>query len=222
MGKRREPRIPAVLEVRIAGIDAHGRPLLQAAKTCNISRQGALLEGIKGTFKQDEIISISWNNNKARFRIAWAGNAGTPRAGQIGVQSVDSSKCLWDAATVPAAAADSYAAEIKERRKHERVPCRLGAELYLEGSASPVRVLITDISAGGCFVAMPTLPPENGKLKIAMWANQVKLTLQGIVASRRPGFGISIRFTEVNSEMGEHLQHLIRSHKLTYGATAHS
>ncbi len=222
MGKRREPRIPAVLEVRIAGIDANGRPLLQAAKTRNISRQGALLEGIEGTFKQDEIISVTWKNNKARFRIAWAGNAGTPRAGQIGVQSVDPSKCLWDAATVPAAATDPYAAEIKERRQHERVPCRLGAELYLQGSASPVRVLMTDISVGGCFVAMPTLPPENGKLKIVVWANQVKLTLQGMVASRRPGFGISIKFTEINSEMQEQLQHLVRSHLLACEARTHS
>src|SRR5882724_2240732 len=134
MGKRRDPRIQVTLEVRIAGIDANGRPLLQAAKTRNISRQGALLEGIQGTFKRDEIISVTWKNNKARFRVAWVGNAGTNRTGQIGVQSVDPSKCIWDAAALPASAADLYAAEVKERRQHDRVPCRLGAELYLQGS----------------------------------------------------------------------------------------
>jgi hypothetical protein len=219
MGKRRDPRIPVTLEVRIAGIDANGRPLLQAAKTRNISRQGALLEGIQGTFKRDEIISVTWKNNKARFRVAWVGNPGTTSAGQIGVQSVDPSKCLWDAATLPASVADLYAAEVKDRRQHDRVPCRLGAELYLQGSTSPVRVLLTNISVGGCFVAMPTLPPENGSLKMVVWANQVKLTFQGIVASRRPGFGISIKFTEITSEAQEQLQHLVRSHLVACSAT---
>jgi len=135
------------------------------------------------------------------------------------VQSVDPSKCIWDAAALPASAADLYAAEVKERRQHDRVPCRLGAELYLQGSNSPVRVLLTNISVGGCFVAMPTLPPENGCLKMVVWANQVKLTFQGIVASRRPGFGISIKFTEITSETQEQLQHLVRSQLVAYSAT---
>jgi hypothetical protein len=219
MGKRRDPRIQVTLEVRIAGIDAHGRPLLQAAKTRNISRQGALLEGIQGTFKTDEIISVTWTNNKARFRVAWVGNAGTTSAGQIGVQSVDPSKCIWDAATLPASAADLYAADVKDRRQHDRVPCKLGAELYLQGSHSPVRVLVTDIGVGGCFVAMPILPSENGSLKMVLWANQVKLTFEGIVASRRPGFGISIKFTEISSEAQEQLRHLVRSHLSACSAT---
>src|ERR1700730_16905478 len=76
MGKRREPRVEARLEVRIAGIDAHGRPLLQLATTRNVSRQGALVEDIQGTFKAGEIISVSYKGNKARFRLAWVGATG--------------------------------------------------------------------------------------------------------------------------------------------------
>jgi hypothetical protein len=90
MGKRRDPRIVAKLEVRIAGIDVNGRPLLQAATTGNISRHGALLEGIQGTFKAGEVISVTYKGNKARFRIAWIGGAGTDKAGQIGLEGVDS------------------------------------------------------------------------------------------------------------------------------------
>jgi len=54
LGKRREPRVQARLQVRIAGIDASGRALLQIVPTRNISRQGALLAGIQGEVKIGE------------------------------------------------------------------------------------------------------------------------------------------------------------------------
>jgi len=95
MGKRREPRIQMRLQVRMAGVDASGRPLLQMVTTQNISCQGARLDGIQGAFKPGEIISVSYNNNKARFRVCWMGDTGTARAGQMGVESVDPAKCIW-------------------------------------------------------------------------------------------------------------------------------
>src|ERR1700687_3616849 len=129
MGKRREPRIQVRLQVRIAGVDASGRPLLQMLTTRNISRHGALLEGIERAFRPGEIISLSYNDNRARFRVSWMGEAGTNRGGEMGVQSIDPAKCVWDGATLPPTAADTYAAKAKERRQHRRVPCNLGAEL---------------------------------------------------------------------------------------------
>ena len=142
MGKRRDPRIQAKLQVRIAGIDASGRPLLQTVTAQNISRQGALLDGIQSAFKPGEIISVSYKNNKSRFRVIWMGDTGTARAGQMGVQSVDPAQCIWDVATLPPTAADTFAARVTERRQRPRVPCKLGAELYMQGSESS--------RAGGC------------------------------------------------------------------------
>ena len=157
MGKRRDPRIEARLPVRIAGIDVNGRPLLQMVTTRNISRGGALLEGVQRTFKPEETISLTYQNNKGRFRVSWVGDAGTGRADQVGVQSTDSAKCIWDAAILPPPAADTYATPAaKERRRHRRVPCRLGAELYVQGTETLVRVQVTNISVGGCFLEMPT------------------------------------------------------------------
>ena len=214
MGKRRDPRIHARLQVRIAGIDANGRPLLQMVMTRDVSRQGALLEGIQGTFKPGEIISVSYKDSKARFRVAWMGAAGTDRAGQIGVQSIDPAKCIWDPAILPPPTADAYAAQAKERRQHRRLPCKLGAELYMQGSETLVRADVRDISVGGCFVAMPTLPSDKVRLKIIIWVNDTKLAIQGVVASRRPGFGISIKFTEMTEEVRQQLESFIQSHSV--------
>src|SRR6266404_4682600 len=175
MGKRREPRIQVRLQVRVAGTDASGRALLQMVTTRDISRHGARLEGIEREFTPGEIIPLSYRNNKARFQVSWMGDARTNRAGDMGVQIIDPAKCIWDAATLPPATADTYAAKTKERRQHRRVPCKLGAELYMQGSEALVRVDVRDISVGGCFVAMPTLPPDKVRLKIIIWVNDTKL-----------------------------------------------
>ena len=214
MGKRREPRIKTRLQVRIAGIDASGRPLLQVVTTRDISRQGALLEGVGGTFKLGEIISVSYKNNKARFRVSWMGDTGTDRAGQMGVQSIDPAKCIWDAATLPPPAPDTFAAQAKEHRQHQRVTCKLGAELYMQGSEVPVRVDVADISVGGCFVEMPSLSADVDRLKMIVWANDIKLAIQGAVVSRSPGFGISIKFTEMTEEVRQQLQRFVQSSRL--------
>jgi c-di-GMP-binding flagellar brake protein YcgR len=88
----------------------------------------------------------------------------------------------------------------------------------MQGANAPVRVLLRNISVGGCFVAMPTLPSENGELKIVVWVNEAKLTIQGVIASRRAGFGISIKFTDMTREVREQLQRFIQPHSMIFGS----
>jgi hypothetical protein len=181
--------------------------------TRNISRQGALLEGIQGKLTLGEIIAVTYKTNKGRFRVTWVGDADTDTAGQIGVQSVDPAKCIWDATTLPPTAADTYSPPLaKERRQHRRVQCKLGAELHTEGAEALVRGEVTNLSIGGCFLEMSTLPEDKSRLKLIVWVNDSKLVVKGIVVSRRPGFGISIRFTEVTEDVREQLGRFVQSH----------
>jgi hypothetical protein len=115
LGKRREPRLLAKLHVRISGIDASGRPILLMVPTLNVSRQGALLEGIQAMLKVGDAVAITYKTSKARFRVTWVGDA--ERAGQIGVQMVETEKCIWDATVLPPMAADIYVTPpVKERK----------------------------------------------------------------------------------------------------------
>lgn len=215
MGKRREPRKQARLEVRIAGVDASGRALLQIIPTRNISRQGALLEGVRGKLEVGEIVAITYENTRVRFRVTWVGDVGTERAGQIGIQSIEPEKCIWDPTTLPPDAADVYVAPLaKERRQHERVQCKLGAELHIEGAEALVRVVVTNLSVGGCFVEMSALPKEKSGLKLIFWLNDVKFAVKGIVVGRRPGFGISIGFTEMTDEVLGQLRRFVQFHTI--------
>lgn len=82
----------------------------------------------------------------------------------------------------------------------------------MQGSEGLVRVNVTNISVGGCFVEMHTLPPDESRLKIIAWANDARLVLQGVIASRRPGFGISIKFTEMTEEVRVQLKRFVQCH----------
>jgi hypothetical protein len=105
----------AKLHVRIAGTDDIGRPILLIVPTRNVSRQGASLEGVQGTLKVGEIVAITYKTSRARFRVTWVGDG--DRAGQIGIQSVEAEKCIWDATALPPMAADMYVAPPAKERK---------------------------------------------------------------------------------------------------------
>jgi hypothetical protein len=96
LGKRRDPRIDLALPVLLAGTDVSGRPLDQRVITVNISRRGALLDGIHGMLKLGDKISLSRLHKKEEFRVAWVGGEDTPAAGQIGVAAVDPNTSFWD------------------------------------------------------------------------------------------------------------------------------
>jgi hypothetical protein len=95
LGKRRDPRIDLALPVQLSGTDVSGRPLDQRVLTINISRRGALLQGIHGVLRLGDIVSLSRLQQKEQFRVAWVGAEDTPAAGQIGVAAVDPNTSFW-------------------------------------------------------------------------------------------------------------------------------
>ena len=96
LGKRRDPRIDLALPVHLTGTDISGRPLDQRVMTVNISRRGALLDGIHGMLRLGDKISLARLHKKEEFRVAWVGGENTPAAGQIGVAAVDPNTSFWD------------------------------------------------------------------------------------------------------------------------------
>ena len=96
LGKRRDPRIDVKLPVLLTGPDENGRPLDQRVTTINISRRGALLEGIYGRLRPGDRVDLARGPKKEQFRVAWVGEADTPSDGQIGVAAVDPNTSFWD------------------------------------------------------------------------------------------------------------------------------
>jgi hypothetical protein len=98
LGKRRDTRVDVALPVVLTGVDAGGRPLSQRVMTVNISRRGALLEGIHGELKHGDKISLTRGGKKEEFRVAWIRDEDAPAGARIGVAAVDQNTTFWDAA----------------------------------------------------------------------------------------------------------------------------
>jgi len=94
LGKRRDPRVGVRLPVLLTGADESGRPLDQRVTTVNISRRGAMLEGIHGTLRPGDRVDLARGHKREQFRVAWVG--GVAGDGQIGVAAVDPNTSFWD------------------------------------------------------------------------------------------------------------------------------
>ena len=96
LGRRRDPRMKLALPVLLTGSDVNGRPLDQRVITVNISRRGALLDGVHGRLEQGSVISLARLHKNEEFRVAWVGEDGTAAEGQVGVEAVDPNSSFWD------------------------------------------------------------------------------------------------------------------------------
>jgi len=96
------------------------------------------------------------------------------------------------------------------RREQSRHACRLGADVYRMGVPVPNRCSLTDISAGGCYVEMPTPFPSATQIEIVVRTQEMKLKMCGVVQSVHPGFGMGVKLNLNSPEDNDHLQSLIR------------
>ena len=65
--ERRDPRIDMSLPVRLIATDVSGAALDQEVMTINISRQGALLSGIRGRLRMGSNISLARQHETGRI-----------------------------------------------------------------------------------------------------------------------------------------------------------
>jgi hypothetical protein len=225
MGKRREPRHPIRIPVRIFGTDADGKPFSENVYSFDISHQGARLDGVRTRLKLEEIVGLSQGNNKGRFNVKWLGAEGTPMAGQVGLVSVNPDKNIWDT-PLSTAGVDLYneapptpkvdrrgpdRRQSADRRQTARLKCVVSVQLLPDGQTAPIWGKAVDLSAGGCFVEMPIPLQKGTKLTIGIWINENKLKAIGRVVSSRPGFGIGVQFSEMSQQDADQLHEFLKS-----------
>jgi CheY-like chemotaxis protein len=113
----------------------------------------------------------------------------------------------------PSGSPDSGLARLRaspgNRRGQSRHACRLGADVYRMGVSVPNRCSLTDISAGGCYIEMPTPFPAGTQVEIVVRTQNLKLRTRGVVQSVHPGFGMGVRLTLQTADDGDQVQALI-------------
>jgi hypothetical protein len=96
MLRRVKKRVKMVLSVRATGRDASGAPFNLLTHTLDIALSGVRIGGISAKLKLGDVVEIQRKHRKARFKVAWIGENGTPRTGHVGLEAVDPDFNIWD------------------------------------------------------------------------------------------------------------------------------
>ncbi|HSK45375.1 MAG TPA: PilZ domain-containing protein [Candidatus Binatia bacterium] len=92
--KRREKRLHLAVPVKVfpdvASLES------QNCCTYEISTTGARLVAPPGVKTVGQTIWLQRQNRRARYRVAWIGQAGTSQEGQVGVETLEPANVIWE------------------------------------------------------------------------------------------------------------------------------
>ncbi|HZP33328.1 MAG TPA: hypothetical protein VFB23_08185 [Candidatus Acidoferrales bacterium] len=91
----RKARKAQTMQVWVRGIDRSGKPFVQSAHTIDIGKDGARLDGVGYLTGPGEVVLVKRGWRKARFRVVWIGQIGTPEANQVGICCLENGKDIW-------------------------------------------------------------------------------------------------------------------------------
>ncbi len=229
--RRREVRVTRPLTVRLWGLDAGGRPFGSAATTLDISPSGACVEGVSGQLAAGNIVGLQYEDRKARFAVAWVGEAGSERAGQVGLKCLEPEKKVWgkaleeeppppvqapEPATAPAPGPPQGIARRQggdrrreERRHNPRYRASGGVQMYPAGLEVRVWGTLTDISLGGCYVESMAPLPAGTEVGLELESDGDRLQARAAVRVSHPGCGMGIQFLTLEEEDRRTLERIV-------------
>lgn len=208
MPKRREPRLPATLSVRVLGIDANGKPFYQVVSTVDISLSGARVGGLTARLNQGDIVGLQSSGEKCRFKIAWVeeNSDGTYTAG---MRCLEKGISPWR---------DKLSEETSgERRGDERYPCNGTASMQSTNFTTPIWGTLRDISMSGCYVQCVNVAPLNDVLTGQFTLGGVTINAVAEVRSSRPTVGMGLQWCDLGWDGLEKLQKTL--HNLALNST---
>lgn len=142
--KRREGRLPAMLNVRILGMDADGKPFHQPATTTEISSSGARVTGLAVKLIPGDIVGLQSGGEKARFKVSWV-RVNRDGSYQAGLRCLEKGASPWRDRMLPPTMGD-------DRRSEDRYACNGSASLRAPSMATPIWATLRDVSSRGCYV----------------------------------------------------------------------
>lgn len=230
MGRRGEPRIAVTFPVIVRGADSRGTPFVLTAETRDVSCSGACLKGLSGIVVSGRKVEVECGDQRAWFRVQWAGAAGSSKAGQAGIRCLEPGKYIWGVppkewqpdsfdplrsepvspppppVMSPSSGSEPWSG--RERRQFVRHACRMAAQIVLQNGSLRMTATVTDISLGGCYVEMLSPLPVDTFVDIALSPGDATLQLSGRVRSSQPNFGMGVSFTGMRPQDFEILRKL--------------
>ena len=204
--KRCQKRVRVALPVRTWVSDEGGKSVLNAACTLDVTPTGARLTGMRIRTETGAILTVERGRSKARFRIIWVGEPGTPHEGHLGIECLDAGKWNWDL-ELPTGEDDDGSfepvrvGEDERRKPPPRYPCKGTVQLCREtASSNPMQGYLRDINQLGCFVCVSPVPSLHTHLNLVLHIGEVALRAHGVVHRVDGASGVFIQFTEIHRE----------------------
>jgi hypothetical protein len=213
----REPRFPAQFEVRVWGVATDGKAFSQVARTVDIGKMGARIEGIECPLRTGDIIGVQYGPQKARFRVVWTRGAENAPAGEIGVEFLDIGRCLWPDRLPAPSANPSPSWPDEERRLHPRYPCDGVVYMNRPGETFKSAAKLTDLSLGGCYAETMSPLPVGTELELVLRVNQMEANARGIVRTAHLHMGNGIEFTYTSDEDFSRIERIVQIIRSTDG-----
>src|SRR5574341_1779971 len=213
--KRRQKRVRVALPVRTWITTEGGKPVLHAACTLDVTPTGARLTGVRAPTEAGAVLTVERGRNKARFRIIWVGEAGSPSEGHLGIECLDAGKWNWDL-QLPVVPGDDGSfepvrvAEEDRRKPPPRYNCKGMVELRRDlADADAMNGHLRDINHLGCFVRVSPQPALHTHLRLVVLVEGAAVRALGVVHRVDGASGVFIQFTEIHRDDKPALQHLI-------------
>jgi hypothetical protein len=213
--KRRQKRVRAALPVRTWFSTEGGKPVLLAACTLDVTPTGARLTGVRAQTEAGAVLTVERGRNKARFRIIWVGEPGSPSEGHLGIECLDAGRWNWNV-QLPASPGDDGSFEpvrldADDRRKPPpRYSCKGTVELRRDAAnADAMKGHLRDINHLGCFVRVSPPPSLHTHLRLVVTVDEATVRARGVVHRVDGASGVFIQFTEIHRGDKPTLNHLI-------------
>jgi PilZ domain len=200
--KRREARLPATLQVRILGIDAHGKAFHQAATTLDISLSGARITGLAAQLNLGDIVGLQSGGGKSRFKVSWvSGNRdGTYQAG---LHCLEKGGSPWHDTMEQAKEGD--------RRSDERFSCSGTASLRSASFATTIWGTLRDVSERGCYVQCVHAAETGDILSGQFTINGVLINCVAEVRNSVPSVGMGLLWCDLGCDGQGKLNSILRT-----------
>jgi len=207
-GSRRAFRVP----VLVWGMNVSGSPFLQQAHTVDVGLFDACIEGMAHLVVAGEILCLEYRGCKARFRVVWAGQNGTPDAGKVDLCPLDKVQDFWELHAYVA----TEQREPAERRAAPRFGCKGSVQIRQPHTRFPLGAAVSDISLSGCYVELMTTLPVGTQVDLLLRVVEITVHCTAEVRTSHPGVGMGLEFRAMGAADKTALHQLIN--RLSGGA----
>jgi len=200
----REPRLKLQLPVRVFGM-SQGRPFVENTITENVSRNGTCLIGLSRAVRKNEVLVLSHQDRKSRFRVIWSEQQDTPPVFYVGLRALELTQSFW---AIDFSGIRDECGPVERRIAH-RYLCGGAVSIWQPGGKQFVRGTVADLSLTGCYVEAMTPLDVHDRVVLTLNVNGAEVRAAAEVRTSHPGMGMGLKFRDLSKTDRSSLRTLI-------------